>query len=401
MSVTQGQERQHPPRFDVVPQNGWHPAVMLDRPLCVIGRDYDANLPLDGPQVSRHHALVVRDGSRVYVRDLASKNGTLHNGERVVEAELNDGDQIRLGSFTLRCATGFGYNSNGGGQAEPAGDAQDPIADFHLGGRIVPIPAGRRTFLIGRRKACDLTIDDLSVAPAHAVIFTIHGRHHVRELNTQGRTVLNDVPVHKGGLNNGDLLKIGGVTVEYRREDAAAAAAAAAPIEAVETARVAEPVAEDEAATAESTPLASFDELGALDLPVADDIASPASAEVDAEADEVIDVPEPCGGDSMIPLADVPGVSAFVDAEDSAVGAPATAEPTRARSQEPPPGVDAGDRSWSGSESAIPFALDDEDDRAAAAPSSKANQKPTRGRDDWKKQGSASPRPIPRGTRLD
>src|SRR5205085_307461 len=105
-------------------------------------------------------------------RDLASKNGTLHNGEPVVEAELNDGGELRLGSFTLRCATGFG-GGNDNGHADAAADAQPPIGAFHLGGRIVPIPEGRRTFVIGRRKECDLTIDDSSVAPVHAVIFTM------------------------------------------------------------------------------------------------------------------------------------------------------------------------------------------------------------------------------------
>src|SRR6266516_1791932 len=47
---------QNLPIFRVYADQGSHPPVALNRPVCVIGRDYDANLPLESPQVSRHHA---------------------------------------------------------------------------------------------------------------------------------------------------------------------------------------------------------------------------------------------------------------------------------------------------------------------------------------------------------
>src|SRR5207253_456653 len=46
------------PLFRVYADQGSHPPVALNRPVCVIGRDYDANLPRESPQVSRHHALI-------------------------------------------------------------------------------------------------------------------------------------------------------------------------------------------------------------------------------------------------------------------------------------------------------------------------------------------------------
>src|SRR2546423_3862252 len=95
------------PIFKVFPDRGKHPPVMLDRDVCVIGRDYDANLPLSAPQVSRHHALIIRGRSKVYIRDLASKNGVQRNGKPVRETELSDDDSVRVGAYTLRCATGF------------------------------------------------------------------------------------------------------------------------------------------------------------------------------------------------------------------------------------------------------------------------------------------------------
>src|SRR5947207_9684811 len=98
---------EHLPIFKVSPDRGTHPPVALNRPVCVIGRDYDANLPLDAPQVSRHHALIVRSRTKVYLRDLASTNGVQRNGKLVREAELRDEDKVRVGAFTLRCASGF------------------------------------------------------------------------------------------------------------------------------------------------------------------------------------------------------------------------------------------------------------------------------------------------------
>ena len=45
---------QNLPIFRVYADQGSHPPVALNRPVCVIGRDYDANLPLESPQVSEH-----------------------------------------------------------------------------------------------------------------------------------------------------------------------------------------------------------------------------------------------------------------------------------------------------------------------------------------------------------
>ena len=92
------------------------------------------------------------------------------------------------------------------------------------------------------------------------------------------------------------------------------------------------------------------------------------------------------------------------DNEDSVADVAPAVGPARVRSQAPPPppGVDAADRSWSGSESAIPFAIDDDqNEREAARSDPAAGQKPSRSRDNWKPDRAPSPRPIPRGARLD
>jgi hypothetical protein len=69
----------------------------------VIGRERgSADLVLDDPGVSRRHAAVRAEGSRIIVADLGSSNGTYANGRRITgTAVLADGDEIELGGTTI------------------------------------------------------------------------------------------------------------------------------------------------------------------------------------------------------------------------------------------------------------------------------------------------------------
>jgi hypothetical protein len=67
-----------------------------------IGRLPECDVVLADTKVSRRHAEVRRDGYGATVIDLGSTNGTLVNGSGVKERPLNDGDQITVGSTTLR-----------------------------------------------------------------------------------------------------------------------------------------------------------------------------------------------------------------------------------------------------------------------------------------------------------
>ena len=64
----------------------------------VLGRDEHLGARVDGPGVSRRHARVLVHGGRAVLEDLASKNGTFLDGERVISLRaLEDGATIRLG----------------------------------------------------------------------------------------------------------------------------------------------------------------------------------------------------------------------------------------------------------------------------------------------------------------
>ena len=71
----------------------------------VIGRVNDADLLLLDEKISRKHAKISTHGGRVMIEDLASRNGTFVNGVRIRSVELQEGDQIVVGSSTIKLAS--------------------------------------------------------------------------------------------------------------------------------------------------------------------------------------------------------------------------------------------------------------------------------------------------------
>jgi hypothetical protein len=68
----------------------------------VLGRDPDLELFIDGPSVSRRHALIRVSGAGATIQDLGSKNGTfVADRSAAGPIPLADGDIIRLGSVEL------------------------------------------------------------------------------------------------------------------------------------------------------------------------------------------------------------------------------------------------------------------------------------------------------------
>lgn len=75
--------------------------IVLDQAILTIGRLFDRDLVLDDVGVSRLHAEVRHLGRSYRLVDVGSANGTVVNGERVVEHVLTDGDVVQLGSIEM------------------------------------------------------------------------------------------------------------------------------------------------------------------------------------------------------------------------------------------------------------------------------------------------------------
>lgn len=92
------------------PTTGWalkanHAAlahrVFPVRAKTLVGRSKECDLSLAAAHLSRRHAeLSIRDGL-MYVRDLGSANGTYVNGQRVTEARVKRGDELRFDTLSF------------------------------------------------------------------------------------------------------------------------------------------------------------------------------------------------------------------------------------------------------------------------------------------------------------
>ncbi|MFW2382824.1 MAG: FhaA domain-containing protein [Acidimicrobiales bacterium] len=70
---------------------------------CVIGRSETADIHLEEAEISRNHAVVFRQGGRLWIADLNSANGTSINGKPVTTdpVETGSGDMLSFGPTTF------------------------------------------------------------------------------------------------------------------------------------------------------------------------------------------------------------------------------------------------------------------------------------------------------------
>jgi hypothetical protein len=76
--------------------------VALPNQMISIGRAPDNDVVVGDPATSGHHGRIEVRGGSFWISDLGSTNGTLVNGEPVIDRELSDGDQIAIGQNTIR-----------------------------------------------------------------------------------------------------------------------------------------------------------------------------------------------------------------------------------------------------------------------------------------------------------
>jgi pSer/pThr/pTyr-binding forkhead associated (FHA) protein len=189
-------------------QHEGKPAVRLSRPVYVIGSRSSARIHLLSSTVSKAHALLVRSNGRTYIRDLASRSHVIINGRQVREADLEDEDILKIGSFTFKYIAGPGEDT-----PRPAIEPQPAKIDVE--GNDFPVPIEQRVLLIGRRSLCDVNLVEASVSTAHAVIFELDGQRFIRDLGSRTGTFVNGVSTHQHQLSPGDTIHIGETDLRY------------------------------------------------------------------------------------------------------------------------------------------------------------------------------------------
>lgn len=68
----------------------------------MIGRGAEAEISIEGFEISRRHARISTDRKgRWVIEDLGSRNGTLVNGMSITKRALEFGDRVQLGDSAL------------------------------------------------------------------------------------------------------------------------------------------------------------------------------------------------------------------------------------------------------------------------------------------------------------
>lgn len=89
----------------VIPPEGESRTVRLEGAELQVGSAIESTLVLGGHGVSARHCRIELRGDQVVVVDRGSRNGTFVNSRRIVEpTELNEGDRIGVGAYTLELA---------------------------------------------------------------------------------------------------------------------------------------------------------------------------------------------------------------------------------------------------------------------------------------------------------
>ena len=89
----------------LIPQQG--PPITLQSAITIVGRSPKlCDLVIDHTSISKQHCVLVKTDGLLYLRDLASTNGTRVNGQRVVRGALLPGDQLSFSGISYRVHLG-------------------------------------------------------------------------------------------------------------------------------------------------------------------------------------------------------------------------------------------------------------------------------------------------------
>jgi pSer/pThr/pTyr-binding forkhead associated (FHA) protein len=225
-----------------------------------IGRSPDNTVIVDNPAVSGHHARVFSESGAVILEDLNSTNGTFVNGQHTTRRVLRSGDVLLIGKHQLVFEHTQEWSASPP-QLPALGDTvyldtkqhrallssldevrtqaqmrppQKAAAPRRVG--VLQVIAGRaeqteydleaHTSLIGKS-------DDALVRlhgwfkPAVALAIARSSDGYVATL-MGGRTTINNEPLdRRQSLQDGDVLNVNGLVLEFRWKDATAESSAA------------------------------------------------------------------------------------------------------------------------------------------------------------------------------
>ncbi len=179
------------------------------RVVTLLGSREGCKLVLRHGGVAAVHLAIVNDGSKLLATDLVTKHGTLLNGLKMEQEQLNDGDMLTIHPWEFRVDIGEPTPS-GRADVHPFGLEPSPhvVALEHVGsGRV--LQPGRDACIIGRRNGCDIVLSDNQVSRVHALVFSYFSRPAIFNLLASNQTFVNGQAVQFRRLKDADAITVG------------------------------------------------------------------------------------------------------------------------------------------------------------------------------------------------
>lgn len=90
----------------LIPLRGGKP-ITVHKDITVVGRTReDCDICIDQKSISKIHCIIVKTDGLLFVRDLASTNGTKVNDQKITRGALLPGDQLSFASESFRVHIG-------------------------------------------------------------------------------------------------------------------------------------------------------------------------------------------------------------------------------------------------------------------------------------------------------
>ncbi|MDH4316959.1 MAG: FHA domain-containing protein [Desulfobulbaceae bacterium] len=201
-----------------------------------IGRLAENDIMIDNVAVSGKHAQIVSDASGFIIQDLGSKNGIFIDNKPVKSRRLNDGDVVIIGKHELLYSnqgltaqvdvsaiqrhstltpdnpTAFLDTRNQQEMLQTFNRFSNrvPLIEVKLKGKLIYkhlLKKDKAT--IGRNPESSIVIDNTAVSYDHAVIIRENNEFYIEDLRSKNGTLVNNKPIKKYKLHNGDLIIVG------------------------------------------------------------------------------------------------------------------------------------------------------------------------------------------------
>jgi pSer/pThr/pTyr-binding forkhead associated (FHA) protein len=103
----------------------------------LIGRSPECHLCAGSTSISRKHCAITRNGTKVTIKDLGSRNGTVVNGKKTEgEVELQSGDEITIGSLEFLVTITTGLNNEKKPEVKTVAEAVERTVEKSSGSHV-------------------------------------------------------------------------------------------------------------------------------------------------------------------------------------------------------------------------------------------------------------------------